>query len=133
MEFPFALVQKEVVLSASRSDGPGGQAVNKVNSKVTLRFDVKNSKVLNDELKAVLLERLSGKLTSAGVLVLTAQEHRSQLENRQVVSRKFEALLRQALVKRKKRKRSKPPKSAKENRISEKKRTSEKKQWRRTP
>ena len=133
MEFPVELIQKEAVLSASRSDGPGGQAVNKVNSKVTLRFDIRNSQALTDEQKVVLLARLSGKLTSAGILVLTAQERRSQLENREIALDKLETLLRQGLVKRRKRKRTKPPKRAMEDRLSEKKKRSEKKQWRRDP
>jgi ribosome-associated protein len=132
MVLPFDQIQKEVELLASRSDGPGGQAVNKVNSKVTLRFDVAGSKVLTDEQKTSLLAKLSTKLTTSGVLVLTAQESRSQIENRQAALRKLEALLRKALLRNKKRKATKPPKSAVEKRINEKKRKSEKKQWRRS-
>ena len=129
----FQRLIKEVVLTASRSDGPGGQAVNKVNTKVTLRFDVPGSNVLTEEQKEVILQKLGNKLTGSGVLVIAAQESRSQQQNREAVLAKFERLIRQSLIKKKARKATKPSKQAAKNRIEEKKRKSEKKKWRQRP
>jgi ribosome-associated protein len=104
--------------------------VNKVNSKVTIKFDVPNSQVLTAEEKEVLLKKLSTKLTLDGVLILTAQESRSQLENKEDALRKFEALLTKAFEKKKARKPTKPSKGSVQKRIKSKKQQSEKKQWR---
>jgi ribosome-associated protein len=120
----------ELHFSVSRSSGPGGQNVNKVNSKVTIKFDVPNSQVLTAEEKEVLLKKLSTKLTLDGVLILTAQESRSQLENKEDALRKFEALLTKAFEKKKARKPTKPSKGSVQKRIKSKKQQSEKKQWR---
>jgi ribosome-associated protein len=120
----------ELSFSVSRSSGPGGQNVNKVNSKVTIKFDVLNSQVLTAEEKEVLLKKLSTKLTVDGVLILTAQESRSQLENKAAALLKFETLLTKAFEKRKARKPTKPSKGSVQKRIKSKKQHSEKKQWR---
>ena len=127
----FQQLKKELSFSVSRSGGPGGQNVNKVNSKVTIKFDISNSNVLTLEEKETLLKRLSAKLTSDGVLVLTAQESRSQLENKEKVLAKFETVITKAFEKRKTRKATKPSKSAVQKRIKSKKKQSEKKEWRR--
>jgi ribosome-associated protein len=120
----------ELNFSVSRSSGPGGQSVNKVNSKVTLKFDVMKSLVLTGEEKEVILKKLAIKLTTEGVLVLTAQENRSQLANKESVMLKFEKLLVKAFEKSKTRKPTKPTKGAVQKRIKNKKQQSEKKQWR---
>ncbi|HEY8936201.1 MAG TPA: peptide chain release factor-like protein, partial [Cyclobacteriaceae bacterium] len=73
------LIASELVFSTSRSSGPGGQNVNKVNSKVTLKWDVKGSSILHDEEKELIVAKLSSKLTVDGVLLLTSQEKRTQL------------------------------------------------------
>lgn len=125
-----ALLQKELEFKASRSGGPGGQNVNKVNSKITLRFDIAASQILTPEEKEVLLLKLASKLSGEGVLILIAQDKRSQLENREEASEKFERILAQAFVKKKARKSTKPSKSAVQKRVNQKKRVSEKKQWR---
>ena len=124
-------LKQEISFSVSRSGGPGGQNVNKVNSKVTIKFDVTNSQVLTVEEKEVLLKKLSTKLTKEGVLVLTSQESRSQLENKEEVLRKFEAMVNRAFEKKKVRKATKPSKSSVQKRIKSKKQHSEKKEWRR--
>src|SRR5688572_19011957 len=123
-------LKQELNFSVSRSSGPGGQNVNKVNSKVTIKFDVVNSNVLTAEEKEVLLKKLAVKLTVDGVLILTAQESRSQLENKEVALLKFEALIVKAFEKRKARRPTKPSKGAVQKRIKNKKQHSEKKQWR---
>ncbi len=127
------MLAKELVFSASRSDGPGGQNVNKVNSKITLKFDVKLSAVLTDEEKEVILKRLVSKLTKEGVLLVTTQESRSQLENKVVAISKFEKMLEKAFEKKKIRKTTKPTKGAVQDRINKKKLLGEKKKWRQKP
>jgi ribosome-associated protein len=128
-----AFLENELVFTTSRSGGPGGQNVNKVNSKVTLHFDVLQSKLLTAEQKTFLMERLSNKLTRQGILVLTAQDSRSQLENRQTVLMKFDKLMAKVFEKKKVRKATKPSKGAKQVRLRRKKVNSEKKKWRQKP
>lgn len=123
----------ELLFTASRSDGPGGQNVNKVNSKITLRFDVAHSNLLRNEEKEVLAKRLGSRLTKEGVLVLTAQESRSQLANKEAVLLKLDKLLRSAFEKKKVRKPTKPSKGSVQDRIQKKKKLSEKKKWRQKP
>ena len=120
----------ELDFSASRSSGPGGQNVNKVNSKVTLRFDVTHSILLTADQKELLLRKLARHLTTEGVLVLSSQEKRSQLQNKEAVVEKLNTLLRAAFARRKSRKPSKPTKSSIQSRLQSKKRHAEKKQWR---
>ena len=123
----------ELRFTASRSDGPGGQNVNKVNSKITLKFDVVHSSLLSAEEKETIVKRLGSQLTKDGVLVLTAQESRSQLANKETVVVKLENLLQRAFEKRKVRKRTKPSKGSVQERIQMKKKLSEKKKWRQKP
>lgn len=120
----------EITFSASRSSGAGGQNVNKVNTKVTLKFDVKNSQHLTEEEKEIILKKLSTRLTNEGVLILTSQEKRSQLQNKEAVILKFQKIIAKAFEKKKARKATKPSKGAVQERIKEKKQRSEKKQWR---
>lgn len=124
------LLGNELVFTTSRSSGPGGQNVNKVNSKVTLQWDVAKSVVLMPEEKNILVQKLSSKLTREGVLMLNSQDNRSQLQNKEAVIEKFEKLVAKAFEKKKVRKASKPSKSSIQNRIKKKKEQSEKKQWR---
>lgn len=125
-----ALLQPELEFSASRSSGPGGQNVNKVNSKVTLKFDVRNSLVLTEDEKSILLNKLVSRLSTDGVLTLTSQDKRSQLQNKEAVVAKLDVLLRKAFEKKKIRKATKPSKGSIQQRIKKKKQHSEKKQWR---
>jgi ribosome-associated protein len=123
-------LQSELNFSVSRSSGPGGQNVNKVNSKVTLKFDVVGSKILTDEEKEVILRKLGTKLTTDGILILSSQDSRSQLDNKQVAILKFDKLIGKAFEKKKPRKATKPTKGAIRKRIQNKKQHSEKKKWR---
>lgn len=120
----------ELTFTSSRSGGPGGQNVNKVNSKVTLKWDITNSRILTEEQKILLLEKLSPILTNRGVLLLTAQDKRSQLQNKETVLNKLDKILLKAFAPRKVRKATKPSKSALRRRIQEKKHKSEKKKMR---
>jgi ribosome-associated protein len=121
----------ELQFTTSRSSGPGGQHVNKVSTKVTLRFDVRNSTLLSEEEKSMIDERIGSKLSSEGVLILSSQEKRSQLANRENVIAKFDKLMARAFAVRKPRKPTKPTKASVEKRLREKKKTSEKKRLRR--
>src|SRR5882757_4535157 len=121
----------EIQYVVSRSSGPGGQNVNKVSSKVTLRFNVPNSVLLTVEQKEVILKKLASRLTKEGVLVISSQEKRSQLDNKAEVQSKLDQLLVNAFAVKKVRKASKVSKAATRARLQEKKHRSEKKQWRR--
>lgn len=128
-----SLLFSEFEFLTSRSSGPGGQNVNKVNTKVTLRFDVTNSQILTIEEKEIIKQKLITRLTTENVLILTSQEKRSQLQNKESVLAKFDKLLIKAFEKKKTRKSTRPSKGAIQNRIQKKKQNSEKKKWRARP
>lgn len=132
-EIHIGTIFHELVFTTSRSSGPGGQNVNKVNTKVTLKFDLVNSLTLTDEQKYFLAQKLSKHLTKEGVLVMSAQEKRSQLENKEAVVKKLEKLLSKAFEKKKVRKATKPSKGSIQQRIKKKKIRSERKKWRQRP
>ncbi len=121
------IFEPEIEFSASRSSGPGGQNVNKVNSRVTLRFDISNSQLLEEREKAILLKKLQPKLTTEGVLIIDAQEKRSQLQNKAIAVDKFYETLEKAFRKRKRRIATKPSKNAVKKRLENKKQHGEKK------
>lgn len=102
----------------SRSSGPGGQNVNKVNSKVELRFDIPNSLLLTDEQKVILLFKLASKISSDGILSIISQRDRSQLSNKEDATAKFYQILTKALTPVKPRKRTRPSRSSVEKRLT---------------
>jgi ribosome-associated protein len=125
------IFDSEFEFQVSRSSGPGGQNVNKVNTKVLLRFNVPSSRLLEVDEKSVLMEKLTNKLDGEGNLIIQSQEKRSQIQNKEMVIRKFYDLLLKAFHKKKIRKATKPGKAAIEERLKDKKRISEKKENRR--
>ncbi|MFA5330214.1 MAG: alternative ribosome rescue aminoacyl-tRNA hydrolase ArfB [Prolixibacteraceae bacterium] len=110
----------ELQFLTSRSSGPGGQNVNKVNSKVEVRFNVQNSALLNDEQKEIILQKLSAKINSEGFLCVISQKDRSQLFNKEDAIQKLYVLLKKALKPVKPRKKTKPTKSSVEKRLTSK-------------
>jgi ribosome-associated protein len=116
--------ESEIQESFVRSSGPGGQNVNKLSTAVQLRFDVRHSPSLPNEV-AVRLTRLAGRrMTKDGVLVLIAQTHRTQERNRAAALERLIALIRQAAVRPTPRRPTRPTKASKERRIEGKKRRS---------
>ena len=131
---PSTLVSRiagELQISTSRSSGPGGQNVNKVNSRVTIGFDIGRSGILTPDEKQLLLSRLGGRLSKDGLLQITSQESRSQLQNKEDALNKLGNVLARALEVRKKRRPTRPSKAALLKKREEKSRKSEKKAWRR--
>jgi ribosome-associated protein len=112
-----ALDEAELVERFIRASGPGGQHVNKTSSAIELRFDVRSSPSLPEDVRH-RLERLAGaRLTLDGVLVLFAQEHRSQELNRQAAIERLVALVRRATETPKPRKKTKPTYASKLRRL----------------
>ncbi|WP_317198014.1 alternative ribosome rescue aminoacyl-tRNA hydrolase ArfB [Echinicola marina] len=120
----------ELSFKAVKSGGPGGQNVNKVNTKVILLFDFESSQLLLDEEKQKLRKALLSKLNADGVLQITVQESRSQIQNKAIAQEKLKNMLSAVFVKRKVRKATKPSKTAVKRRLENKKKQAEKKQWR---
>jgi ribosome-associated protein len=113
--------ENELQLTASRSGGPGGQHVNKVSSRVELRFDVTGSKSLTPDQKDRILKRLATRITREGFLRVVASGSRSQHVNRQEAVARFAKLIAEALKRRRKRVKTRVPGAAKRRRIEEKK------------
>lgn len=126
-------LSKEFEFITSRSSGPGGQNVNKVNSKVELRFSIFDSKILSQEEKQTLFIKLYHRINNQGILTVVSQEERSQLRNKEIAIEKFYSWITLALQPAKERKKTRKPKAAIEKRLSNKKAKSEKKESRRKP
>ncbi|NMH27046.1 alternative ribosome rescue aminoacyl-tRNA hydrolase ArfB [Flavobacterium silvaticum] len=126
-------IVSELNYKAVRSSGAGGQNVNKVSSKVELTFDVEKSQSFSVEEKVLLLEKLQSRLTNSGLLILKSDEDRSQLKNKEIVTRRFFELIEKALHVPKIRKATKIPRSVVEKRLKNKNVNSELKQSRRKP
>jgi ribosome-associated protein len=122
--------EKELVFIFSRAGGPGGQNVNKVNTKVTLLFDVAGSPSLTEEQKAKILNRLSTRISRGGVLRVSAMRYRTQKANREDAVMRFVELVSRALKEKPRRKKTKVSRSAKKRRLREKKQRSMVKQSR---
>ncbi len=123
----------ELRFQFARGSGPGGQNVNKVETRVELIYDVAHAASLTEKQRSILRQRLSGKLTQEGVLRIISQESRSQWQNREHALVKFIHLIAQALKPQKSRRKTSVPRGEKERRRSAKKRRGELKLLRRKP
>ena len=121
----------ELSIAFARSGGPGGQNVNKVSSKVDLRWNVRTSVVLRDDDRAWLLDRLRSRLTADGTLIVTSTATRDQLKNRDDATSKLALIVRAALERPKQRRATKVTRSAKRRRVADKRHHSEIKRNRR--
>lgn len=122
----------ELRIETARSSGPGGQNVNKVESKVQLRWRIGDSQALSDEQKTRLRQALANRINSDDELMVDVDDERSQAQNRDVAVARLQELVQAALKPRKTRKKTKPTKASKERRLSDKKKTSVRKQLRRS-
>ncbi len=126
-------VLSEVIFKASRSSGAGGQHVNKVSSRVTLRFSVRDSNLFTAVEKALLLEKLGNLLTKEGELLVSCEQERSQRRNRGIALRKLETVLAEGLAVATLRTVTEPSASAVGSRVAAKRRQGEKKARRQAP
>ena len=124
------LPERELTWQFSRSGGPGGQNVNKVETKVELRFSPATSDAFSETQRARVMQRLQDRLTNAGELVVVSDRYRHQLRNRQDAIEKLAAIVRTALKQPKKRRPTKPSRGAVQRRLTEKKQRSETKRRR---
>ena len=126
-------LESEAVFSATRSSGPGGQNVNKVNSQVELRFSAKNSNLFSEEEKELIFLKLKNRINLEGELIFTSQTARTQLDNKEIVFVKFIESIEKALTIRKIRMKSSPPAASRRKRLETKKNNALKKQLRKPP
>ena len=122
---------KEVQYRTSRSSGPGGQHVNKTESRVELLWKPSESTCLDDAAKALLLRRLAGRISEEGYLQLSSQKYRSQVRNREEVNERFLRIVKAGLAPAKKRRPTRPTRASVEKRLENKKHRSEMKKGRR--
>ena len=125
-----AIPESEISERFVRASGPGGQNVNKVSTAVELRFDPSQSSAITGEVRDRLRVIAGSRMTSDGVLVIDARRHRTQAQNREDARERLADLLRQALVKPRRRRATRPGKGAVERRIEVKKRRSDTKRAR---
>jgi len=118
---------QELVFQFTRSGGAGGQHVNKVSTKVVLKFDIQKSEALSAEEKAILQLKIPNRISKKTELILTSDASRSQHKNKELVIKRFLELIKEALKRPKKRKKTKRPRSANLKRLEKKKAQAKKK------
>jgi ribosome-associated protein len=124
------ILLNELIFKAVRSGGPGGQHANKVSSKVVLTFDLSNSKAFSESKKELLLKNLESKLSKERVLILNCDESRSQHQNKEIVTKRFFAILKKGLEIPKERKATKLSVRSRKIRLEKKKKQAFKKAFR---
>ena len=122
MSTPVVIDPAELQFSYSRSSGPGGQHVNRVETRVTLRFDVAASTGLTDSEKHRIFTRLAGRINKEGVLRVVSQRFRTREGNRRAAIERFRELIAEALKVRRRRKKTRVPRAAKRRRLDSKRR-----------
>ena len=123
----------ELSWQASRSSGPGGQHVNTADTRIQVRWSVRDSAVLSDFQRSRLLVAPATRLTGEGEIILASDAHRSQRRNREDVAQRLAQLVREALVPPKPRKKTRPTKASRQRRLQDKKRRSRVKKGRGQP
>jgi len=122
----------ELEMITSRSSGPGGQNVNKVNTKVEIRFNVKDSPFLSDAEKDLIFSRLKNRISASGIISVRSQSGRSQARNRELASERLFAILAESLSTEPERIPSRPTRSSVEKRLGEKRKRADLKKTRKT-
>lgn len=117
----FVVPYHELKFEAARSSGAGGQSVNRTESAVALRWNVRTSPSLDEETRAKVLRRLHNWITADGDILIKSQEHKSQKQNKDACIEKLVALMERAFYEPKKRVKTKPTKSSQRKRVDEKK------------
>ena len=128
-----AIREEELVFTASRSGGPGGQHVNKTSTRVTLRFDLDATASLTPEQKARIRRKLGSRVAADGTLRVVSQRERSQFANRAAAIERFVELIGEALRPERPRKPTRVPRSERERRLESKSRTATRKRERSRP
>ncbi|HEY0897918.1 MAG TPA: alternative ribosome rescue aminoacyl-tRNA hydrolase ArfB [Sphingobacteriaceae bacterium] len=126
-EFSETNLAAEVEFKATRSGGKGGQHVNKVSSRVELKFDIPGSQLFTEDQKALLLTKLAHRINADNTIRVVSDEERSQLMNKERALHKLYSILRKGLYQEKVRKATKPKKSSIERRLKQKQLQAEKK------
>ena len=126
-----SIPRSEIQVKASRASGAGGQHVNKTSSRIEIAWNVRTSKSLSAEQRALLEERLASRLNEDGSIRVVAADTRSQAQNRERAEKRLATLISRSLQVRKKRRPTRRPRAANEARLTEKKKHSDKKRNRR--
>jgi ribosome-associated protein len=119
------LIKDEVRVETTRSGGPGGQHVNKVETKVILRWSIENSQVISDLEKVIIRKANKNRINKDAEIIVSAGNKRSQLRNKEIAYKKLDRILAKSFVRKKARIKTSPTKQSKLKRLNDKKKNSE--------